>query len=197
MHTTAGDAYTDDAADIDTGPPGYAEAANANHESEEGYFTGVSQPETHISGTSWHIGAKRTRITNEVIQLQDKRSDADPAFLESWVKYMATLPPSPYIHIVGTHKETKREKDGKSKHEDVTDFRIMVSLQNYLWPNFDPNGPNDMKLTTAEGGEKTHRGTVLKKRAPGVKSDIEVGHAKADLREWCHRYCAKASATKV
>ncbi|KAH6876365.1 hypothetical protein B0T10DRAFT_448526 [Thelonectria olida] len=200
LHTTAGDTYTDDVADvaaIDSDTTGRTVHAEANHQDEGRYYNGVSSPESHISRTSWRIGDKRTRIANEVIPLQDKRSDADPGFLESWVDYMATLPPSPYIHIVGTHKETKRDKDGKRNREQVTDFRIMVSLQNYLWPNFDPYGPNAMSLTTAESGDKTYRGTVLKERAPGVKRDIEVGHAKPDLREWCHRYCARATATKV
>ncbi|KAK7432085.1 hypothetical protein QQZ08_001375 [Neonectria magnoliae] len=217
MHTTPGDTFTDDVADdvldvADPPPPAYDDATvdsdttwptapteprNANWQGGDRFYTGISAPETHISSTSKRIGEKRTRIANEVIPLQDKRSDADPGFLESWVKLMALLPPSPYIHIVGTHKETKRDKDGKSSREDVTDFRIMVSLQNYLWPNFDPNGPNEMNLTTSESGEKTYRGTVLKKRATGVKGDIEVGHAKPDLKEWCHRYCAKATATKV
>ncbi|KAL6352596.1 hypothetical protein LRP88_13062 [Fusarium phalaenopsidis] len=213
MHTTDGEAYTDavaeDATDdaappytpVDNSairpPPTAPQVRNPDAEDEDLYWTGVTEPESHFAFTSYRIGNKRTRIGNEVIHLQDKRSDADPQFLGSWIKLMARLPPSPYIHIVGTHKETKRDKDGKKSREDVTDFRIMVSLRNYLWPNFNPDGPNEMKLLTAEGGEKTYRGTVLKKRAPGVKGDIEVGHAKPALKEWCHRYCANATGTKV
>lgn len=210
MHTTDGDTYTD-AVDEDDAPPTYApvdndairppptapQARNPYIDDQELYHTGVSEPETHFARTSYRIGNKRTSIGNEVIQLQDKRSDADPVFLETWIKMMAVLAPSPYIHIVGTHKETKRDKDGKKSREDVTDFRIMVSMRNYLWPNFNPNGPNEMKLLTVEGGEKTYRGTVLKQRAPGAKGDIEVGHAKPTLKEWYHRYCAKATGTKV
>lgn len=213
MHTTDGEAYTDavaeDAADdaappytpVDNSairpPPTAPQVRNPYADDEDLYWTGVTEPESHFAFTSYRIGNKRTRIGNEVIHLQDKRSDADPQFLGSWIKLMARLPPSPYIHIVGTHKETKRDKDGKKSREDVTDFRIMVSLRNYLWPNFNPDGPNEMKLLTAEGGEKTYRGTILKKRAPGVKGDIEVGHAKPTLKEWCHRYCANATGTKV
>ncbi|KAJ4223430.1 hypothetical protein NW759_006064 [Fusarium solani] len=213
MHTTDGEAYTDavaeDAADDAAPPytpvdnstirptPTAPQVRNPYAEDEDLYWTGVTEPESHFAFTSYRIGNKRTRIGNEVIHLQDKRSDADPQFLGSWIKLMARLPPSPYIHIVGTHKETKRDKDGKKSREDVTDFRIMVSLRNYLWPNFNPDGPNEMKLLTAEGGEKTYRGTILKKRAPGVKGDIEVGHAKPTLKEWCHRYCANATGTKV
>ncbi|KAJ4317192.1 hypothetical protein N0V84_007496 [Fusarium piperis] len=209
MHTTDGDTYTD--AVDDDAPPIYApvdnaavrppptapQARNPYLDDEDLYFTGVSDPETHFARTSYRIGNKRAHIGNEVIRLQDKRSDADPVFLEAWVKMVALLAPSPYIHIVGTHKETKRDKDGKKKREDVTDFRIMVSMRNYLWPNFNPDGPNEMKFLTVDGGEKTYRGTVLKQRAPGAKGDIEVGHANPTLKEWYHRYCAKAAATKV
>ncbi|KAM0546502.1 hypothetical protein ACHAPJ_010862 [Fusarium lateritium] len=217
LHTTPGDAFTENIVDegLDTAgppPPAYHDAT-ANNDmgrmiippqvtndtvlEEDNYYTGVSLPETHIAYESRRIGSKRTRIGNEVIPLQDKRSDHDPEFLESWIRIMSRYPPSPYINIVGTHRQTKRDKDGKSSSEEVTDFRIMVNLQNYLWPNFIPNALGSMSLVTAESGEKTYRGTVLKKRAPGAKGDIEVGHDKPDLKEWCHRYCAKATSTRV
>ncbi|KAF4944143.1 hypothetical protein FSARC_14750 [Fusarium sarcochroum] len=217
LHTTPGDVYIDNVAneDLDAAgppPPSYHDVAENNDfsgmavptpvigntvQEDDNYYTGVSLPETHIASTSRRIGGKRTRIGNEVISLQDERSDADPKFLESWVTIMSRYPPSPYINIVGTHRQTKHDKDGKSKSEEVTDFRIMVNLQNYLWPNFIPNALGSMSLVTAESDEKTYRGTVLKKRAPGVKGEIEVGHVKPDLKEWCHRYCAKATSTKV
>ncbi|RSL77750.1 hypothetical protein CEP51_008788 [Fusarium floridanum] len=213
MHTTNGEAAYTDAVDDDDAAPPYTpfdsgtirpppptgpQFRNPDGDDEEiPYFTGVTEPESHFAFTSYRIGNKRTRIGNEVIHLQDQRSDADPQFLETWINMMSALPPSPYIHIVGTHKETKRDKDGKKRREDVTDFRIMVSLRNYLWPNFNPDGPNEMKLLTAEGGKKTYRGTILKKRAPGAKGDIEVGHAKPTLKEWYHRYCANGTGTKV
>jgi hypothetical protein len=216
MHTTAGESsyhaeqIADD--DLDNGdapPPAYDEATPAESESAPilqrqpddtyagEYQTGVSDPECHFAYTSKRIGKKRTTIGNEVLRLQNARSDADPGYLEEWIRIMARYPPSPYIHITGTHKETRRDKDGKSKVEEVTDFRIMVSLRNYLWPNFIPGALGATSLVTAESGEKTYRGTVFKTRQDGVKSDIEVGHTKPTLKEWCHRYCAKATGTKV
>lgn len=213
MHTTPEGAYrddlTDDVPDISSAPPpDYNDAAldetvneephSGNNGNEHAYFTstGTTAPESHFESTSYHIFAKRTRIANEVIPVQDKRSDADPDFLNSWVRSMAERPPSPYIHIMGSHRETKRGRE-KSGTADITDFRILVSLQNYLYPNFLQYGPNESKLVTAENGEKTNRGTILKKRAPGVKGNIEVGNTKPELNEWCHRYCANSKSTRV
>ncbi|KAG5807282.1 hypothetical protein H9Q74_007964 [Fusarium xylarioides] len=214
LHTTAGEpsyAHVED--DVPNGddapPPAYNDTPTLESSTptmagidradveEELLQTGVTRPESHIAFASNRIGQKRTRIGNEVNAVRDPRSDADPAFLEKWVRTMARFPPSPYINIAGTHKETKRDSDGKSKREEVTDFRIMVNLQNYLYPNFIVNSLGNSTLKTVESGEKTYRGTVLKKRQDGVKGDIEVGHAKPTLKEWCHRYCAKAAGTKV
>ncbi|KAM0372084.1 hypothetical protein ACHAO7_008449 [Fusarium culmorum] len=176
-------------------PPHFSDAVLLNFEGE--FFTGVTKPEGHYAYTSKRIGKKRTTIGDEVVHLQDARSDADPDFLQEWVTMMAKHPPTPYIHITGTHQETRRDKDGKSKRDEVTDFRIMINMQNYLWPNFSPGNYTTTTLETAEPGQKTYRGTVLKKRQEGSKGDIEVGQDKPSLKEWCHRYCAKATGTKV
>ncbi|KAM0355105.1 hypothetical protein ACHAPU_000964 [Fusarium lateritium] len=218
MHTTAGESsfdapqYVDhDLDNADAPPPAYHDAATTESESESApilprqtnvplsgeYLTGVSRPECHFAATSKLIGQKRTTIGNEVLSLQDSRSDADPEFLEQWVRIMARYPPSPYVHITGTHHETRQEKDGKSKTEEITDFRIMISLQNYLWPNFIRGLTSSTKFETCESAEKTYRGTVFKKRQDGLNGAIEVGHTKPTLKEWCHRYCAKATGAKV
>jgi hypothetical protein len=215
LHTTVGEPSYADPADEDVPDTGdallpsyddaitttpntgahYTLSAELNFEGE--FHTGVTTPESHYAYTSKRIGQKRTTIGNEVVDVQDTRSDADPAFLEEWIRLMAKYPPSPYIHITGTHRETKRDNDGKSKREEVTDFRIMINMQNYLWPNFIPGVFTSTKLETIEPGQKTYRGTVLKKRQKGTQGDIEVGHHKPTLKEWCHRYCAKATGTKV
>lgn len=215
LHTTEGEPSYDSPADEDvpdTGDsllPSYDDAVTTTPNSGAYYvqageldyagkfLTGVTTPESHFAYTSKRIGQKRTTIGNEVISIRDERSDADPAFLEEWVRIMAKYPPSPYIHVSGTHQETKRDKDGKSKSETVTDFRLMINMQNYLWPNFIPGTFTSTKLVTSEPGHKTYRGTILKKRQEGAKGDLEVGHDKPSLKEWCHRYCARATGTKV
>ncbi|KAF5666670.1 hypothetical protein FHETE_6169 [Fusarium heterosporum] len=216
MHTTAGESsfnaerYLDDNLDdADAPPPAYDDALATESESapiltpqvDNHYHgelqTGVSRPASHFAYTSKRIGQKRTTIGNEILSVQDAHSDTDPDFLELWIRTMAKYPPSPYIHITGTHHETRNDKDGKSKTEEVTDFRIMISLQNYLWPGFQRGVTTSTSLVTAESAEKTYRGTILKKRQDGVKGEIEVGHTKPTLKEWCHRYCAKATGPKV
>ncbi|CAH0027608.1 unnamed protein product [Clonostachys rhizophaga] len=207
LRTEPGDAYVDDVPEIASAPPAYVEATGEGDALIDGFDdgagpgglilkNGTTPAESHQEGTSSHIFAKRTRITNEVNSLQDDRSDGDPEFLERWVRHMASKAPSPYIHITGNHRETKRDMNGKSKTETVEDFRILVSLQNYLWPNFNPRGEQVMNFDTVDNGESTFRGTVFKKRAPGSKGNIEVGTDKPSLEEWCHRYCAKAKSTR-
>jgi len=56
-----------------------------------------------------------------------------------------------------------------------------------------------MEMKTVENSEKTHRGTVLKKRAKFPKSDPEAGLAdvpKPALKQWCHLFCASHSTLK-
>ncbi|KAF2761046.1 hypothetical protein EJ05DRAFT_535904 [Pseudovirgaria hyperparasitica] len=216
LHTTPGDSYDDndggDGGDNasssfpsmpNSAPPVYTPTSNAQTDADPNdpayafRSLGTSAPECHITYQSKRIFAKRTRIANEVASLQDARADTDPAFLQRWIEAMAREAPAPYIHIIGNHKETRRGSDGKKTTENVTDFRILVSMRNYLWPGFKSYSPNDMDLRTVDNGEKTWRGGVFKARAPGAKGDIEVGEEKATLKEWCHRYCASPAGTRI
>jgi hypothetical protein len=72
-----------------------------------------------------------------------------------------------------------------------------MNLRNYLRRNFDPNDTSHMNLVTVENGEKTHRGTLWKQRAPGFKQDVEVGSPRPELKEWCHRYCASPRLLRI
>ena len=217
LHTTPGESSYADAADedvLDAGAallPSYNDAVTETFSNttapsaavgaaipNEGEFLlGITSPDTHFAFTSDSAFKKRTSIGNEVVHVQDVRSDADPQVLEDWIRFMAKHPPAPYLHIRGEHSENRKDKDGKDKRETVTDFRIMINLQNYLWPNFEFQNYSSTKLTTVEPGQKTYRGTVFKTRQTGAKGDLEVGHDKPSLKEWCHRYCAKATGTKV
>lgn len=106
------------------------------------------------------------------------------------------------IYIIGSHKETTRNSDGKKEVKDKQDFRIVISMQDYLWQGdfnavFLGTVPREMRLSTVSNGEKTYRGSFMKKRAPGFKQDIEVGEEAPSLKEWCHRYCASAWKMRV
>ncbi|CAH0031650.1 unnamed protein product [Clonostachys rhizophaga] len=192
-------------------PPAYEEVAlldhdssiraNRRHDAENSrmplfLLTGTTSRDLHnLKGR--YLG--RTSIACEVNDVQDERSDSDPDFLKQWVEYMAARPPAPYIHVIGRHNETRRYKvsdddEDKESTEEITDFRILISMQNYVCPD---SGPNGMELITVENDEKTYRGTALKWRAPRTKPDLEVNHTKPGLNEWCHRYCASSSGVRV
>lgn len=205
LHTTPDDArYADDTPDLhdtNVSPPTYTETTHYV-DPADGRFdqNGINPVQTHFAGTSTTrsvFGKNKTRIAGEHVRMIHTPADTDPQYLQEWVEYMSRQAPSPYIDIVGTHSEQRRESDGKKKRVEVTDFRISINLRNYLWPNFRVNDPTMMQLRTVDNGEKTWRGTVFKKRAPGATGNIEVGEIKPTLEEWCHRYCASSSKTRM
>lgn len=120
--------------------------------------------------------------------------DKDPKVLERQIKLSASKPPRPSVRILGTHSETVREK-GKSEKRTITDFDVSVELTPYLFSDATA-GVSWTALRTVEDNEKARRGTVLRKRAPGVKRDIEITNPKPTLAEWCHRYCASHAGVK-
>ncbi|KAL7625884.1 hypothetical protein AAE478_005108 [Parahypoxylon ruwenzoriense] len=125
------------------------------------------------------------------------KSLEDPAKLESHIRSLAAIPPRPYIKIVGTHTETTRDSKGKTEKSTVTDFDVSVELTPYLYSDAQ-YGRSWSQLRTVDNGEKTRRGTILKKRAPGSNQSIEVGDSpKPTLREWCHLYAASHAGLKV
>lgn len=196
LHTTPEDYNYDDATEITGFPPSYADS--------EGDRTDVPQaPIHHIppqSGRTDHNSNVTLKMgvpqVCETQTLMDRSYDTDPIYLEQGIRSFAREPPIPLVYIMGTHKETIRRGD-KKETKDVTDFRIVMDLQRYLRHNFDPNDSSRMKLVTVENGEKTHRGTIMKNRAPGSKQDIEVGATKPELNEWCHRYCASPRMLRI
>src|SRR4051812_13657202 len=97
---------------------------------------------------------------------------------------------------MGTHKETTKRGD-KKETKEITDFRIVLDLQQYLRRNYDPHDTSQMMLKTVANSDKTYRGTITKQRAPGFKQDIEVGDQPPDLEQWCHQYCESPSKLKI
>ncbi|KAK4102369.1 hypothetical protein N658DRAFT_468803 [Parathielavia hyrcaniae] len=122
------------------------------------------------------------------------RLDEDPERLEEQIRLSASKPPRPSVRILGTHSQTVRE-NGKSEKKTITDFDVSVELTPYLFSDA-PRKKSWTELRTVENTEKTRRGTVLRKRAPGVKRDLEVSDPKPTLAEWCHRYCASHAGVK-
>jgi hypothetical protein len=120
--------------------------------------------------------------------------NGDPKVLLAQLEESASKPPRPLVRIVGTHQQRIKE-NGKTKTETVTDFDVSVDLTPYLFSDA-TRATSWRQLRTVENSEKVRRGTILRKRAPGSKQDIEISDSKPTLQEWCHRYYASHSSLK-
>jgi hypothetical protein len=200
LHTTPGD-YDDDAPQLsDEVPPSYADSEPSTGVSDA-ILTPTSTvfPATRDNGAHQEFLGTPINVVKGVTNMMDSRCDSDPDYLERKIKALSTLPPSPQIHIVGTHRET-HVRNNKKETEQITDFRITLDMTSYIFKDFAGNNDQGrawVDLRTVENGVKTHRGTIMKSRAPGYKQDLEVGAPKPTLTEWCHRYCAAHSPLKV
>lgn len=208
LHTTPGESS-------DAIPPSYEDATStllgiSDRETPDetplrlpgGRPTGINAALRRSKGDLGHSSSKvigrSTKLVEEVNTLQERSTDSDPQELEDVIRGMARHAPTPYIQVIGSHHERQYDNKGKGKgSERVTDFSMLINMRNYLWPNFDISATNSMDLRTIENGEKGHRGTVFKTRAPGYNAELEVGDTRPDLKEWCHRYCASASSIRM
>lgn len=125
----------------------------------------------------------------------DRRLDTSPEFLEQQINWWAKSPPRAFVRVHGSHRETV-DNAGKKERKSVTDFEVLVEMTPYLYSDA-VNKLSWSYLRTIENEEKARRGTVLAKRAPGAKQNIELGDAKPSLAEWCHRYCASHAGLKA
>ncbi|KAH7339193.1 hypothetical protein BKA66DRAFT_435161 [Pyrenochaeta sp. MPI-SDFR-AT-0127] len=196
LHTTPDDYTYYDAPEISAQPPSYADSeAGSSGAAAVVPIRHVTPPTTRTDHNN--PGFRNGKpIVCETTTLMDVRYDTDPVLLEDAIRSCAQAAPVPLVYIMGTHKETIKRGD-KKETRDVTDFRIVINMQRYLRRNFNDQDTSSMDLVTVENGEKTHRGTIMKVRAPGAKQDIELGTPKATLTEWCHRYCASARMLRI
>lgn len=199
LHTTPDDYTYDDAPESFGAPPSYADSEI------ESVSAAAGPPQTihHIAPPTGRTDHNNYRLKNgnpvvcDTITTTDARADLDPAHLEQMIKALARDPPVPYVYIMGTHRETVKKGD-KKETKDIVDFRVVINIRRYLSKYFDEEDYNTMELVTSDNGEKTHRGTIMKCRAPGVKQDLEVGGStKPTLTEWCHRYCASPRLLRI
>jgi hypothetical protein len=194
LHTTPDDYSYDDAPEFSGLPPSYTDS--------EASTAPISAPIRHVPPPSTRTNHDNPAFKNgkpvvcETETIMDSKLDNDPDALEQRICHAGNDMPTPYIYIMGTHKETVKRGDKKETHH-VTDFRIVVNIQRYINPVHGTSYIPSVAITTVENGEKTHRGTILKCRAPGAKQDIEVGTPKPTLKEWCHRYCASPRMLRI
>jgi hypothetical protein len=196
LRTTPDDFNYDDAPLIsDDAPPAYGDAGPETPITSDlpgiGHIPPPSRRMDHNTDVTLSKGVPKVIETQE---LMDPQYDNDPKYLEQGIRSFALIPPNPLIYIMGTHQETYKE-EGKKKQRTVTDFRIVLNMQKYIRA-FDEDF-SGWSVDTVENGDKTHRGSFRKSRAPGAKQDIEVGAPKPTLTEWCHRYCASPAKLKM
>jgi hypothetical protein len=202
LHTTPDDYTYDDAPEISGLPPSYTDS-EADNSSTPLSATTPNIPIHHVTPPTTRTDHSKPGFKNgqpivcETTNVMNPLYTTDPGALEEAIVRFSRLAPIPLVYIMGTHKETVKKGDKKeTKH--ITDFRIVVNLQRYLRRDFVEDDTTHMSLSTVSNGEKTHRGTILKHRAPGAKQDIEIGGAeKPSLTEWCHRFCASSSYLRI
>ncbi|OAL00561.1 hypothetical protein IQ06DRAFT_293871 [Phaeosphaeriaceae sp. SRC1lsM3a] len=186
MHTTPDDYTYDDAPEISGLPPSYTDSEIENTASASSApIRHVPPPTTKTNHNSPKFKGGQP-VVHETSTCMSAELDSDPVKFEKAVRDFAKHPPTPYIYIMGTHKETVKRGDKKETHH-VTDFRIVINIQNYIYTN---ERSEPTAIATPYNAEKTYRGSILKRRGPKAKQDIEVGDDQPSLTEWCHRYCA-------
>lgn len=196
LHTTPDDYTYDDApeiSDLPGLPPTYADSEAGVAPRPTIRHVPPPTSRTNHNSPSFRNGKPQVCSTSTYM---DARYDSDPVFLESALRTFASSAPVPFIYIMGTHKETTKRGDKKETH-DITDFRIVLNISSYLHPNFATSDTSSMTLVPVSNGTKTHRGTILKTRAPGAKQDIELSTPTPTLTEWCHRFCASTSPLRT
>ena len=194
LHTQSEFDY-DDAPEISGMPPAYTDDATAVPRRPPRHMPPTASP-GNTDTTQLVLGKPVNVVKGVQTLVGDSRYDTDPVYLEEGIREFANIAPTPMILIMGSHTETVKRGDKKEKNH-ITDFKILLNLEQYLRNNFDMDDTTWMDLRTVENGQKAYRGGFMKSRAPGFKQDLEVGIPKPELREWCHRYCASPSKLRM
>lgn len=122
-------------------------------------------------------------------RMMSSQLTSDPEALRDYMLFQSRLEPRPWVRMLGTHTETRRDNKKEEKVK-VTDFDIKVSLSGILMPS-------RRKTTIVENGNKTYRGGRVKVVAPGFKADVEASYDPPQLEEWYHRFCASSTSVKT
>ncbi|RMZ33118.1 hypothetical protein D0859_02755 [Hortaea werneckii] len=208
MHTTPDDYHYDDAPEL----PSYddSEAAASTSLEEETAFPPPPQDEyapiqppkgPTVSQWSNECGTTSININETTIRMDERLNDANE--LLTYVRgYLAAVPPRPCVRITGWHFQ-KVERNKKTETEKTVDFDMLFSLDRYL-----PQAGASMNIRgeagkwwtqrVATNGEKCHRGSWRKTRAPGYRQDVEVGEtAEPGLADWCRDFARSQAKLKI
>jgi hypothetical protein len=193
LHTQPGDRLFDDGPELsDDMPPLYSDI-EPDSSSNAPLLPVIHNPSYVLDRVDG--GTRQVDANTGAEFFINSRLDEEPKLLEHQIQLSATKPPRPSVRILGQHTQTVSE-NGKKEKKTVTDFDVSLELTPYLFSDA-TTGASWTELRTVEDSEKTKRGTILRKRAPGIKRDIEISaNSKPTLAEWCHRYCASHAGLK-
>ncbi|KAI1113247.1 hypothetical protein F5Y14DRAFT_224019 [Nemania sp. NC0429] len=200
LHSNIGEGSTiapyvdEDAPEIDINdlPPNYSDAVESSEAAP------MLAPGHGVNNTPrpLDLDAKVVIDQNSGAQAWVARSAEDPAALETYIRRLAVIPPRPYVKLIGTHRETTRDRKDKQETNIVTDFNVTVELTPYLFADAQYR-TSWSQLRTVDGSEKVHRGTIRAKRDAASHQGIEAGtDPRPTLQEWCHRFAASPAALK-
>ncbi|RMZ05729.1 hypothetical protein D0860_05823 [Hortaea werneckii] len=208
MHTTPDDYHYDDAPEL----PSYddSEAAASTILEEETAFPpppqdeyAPIQPPKGPTVSQWRneCGTTSININETTIRMDERLNDANE--LLTYVRgYLAAVPPRPCVRITGWHFR-KVERNKKTETEKTVDFDILFSLERYLpqaGASINTRGEAGKWWTqrVATNGEKCHRGSWRKSRAPIYRQDVEVGEtAEPGLGDWCRDFAQSRAKLKI
>ncbi|KAL9088909.1 MAG: hypothetical protein Q9165_005966 [Trypethelium subeluteriae] len=159
---------------VNGGLPSYTDDPETGSSDRQGVLSNPSQESSET--TPWHDAVLATSAKQITL---DPIFSKDPNALYSLLEHQSRYPPRPIFHFEGHHLENKRQSDGKTKQERVTDFHIILNCTNHLitglsgdiltiWPT----------LSAILDDTKAHRGTLFRrraKRATAKPPDLESG----------------------
>ncbi|KAH8652715.1 hypothetical protein BGZ60DRAFT_387661 [Tricladium varicosporioides] len=111
--------------------------------------------------------------------------------LEAMIQQQAKAPPPYFVHIHGSHTETRRNNNKETK-DKVVDFDFSINLTEYIVPpgQFTRNTPPPIELLP--DNVRGFRGAIFPSLNPNV-ADVEAQEA---LTSWCQRYVADKAKIK-
>lgn len=111
--------------------------------------------------------------------------------LETMITAQAKAPPPYYVHIHGSHTETRRNNNKETK-DKVVDFNFSINLTQYIVPPGHFTGNSAPPIELLPDNVRGFRGTIFPSLNPNV-ADVEAQDA---LTSWCERYVADKAKIK-
>ncbi|RDL42312.1 uncharacterized protein BP5553_02291 [Venustampulla echinocandica] len=111
--------------------------------------------------------------------------------LDCLIRNQSSYPPGYYVHVNGSHRETKRQNNKETK-STVQDFDFLINISNLLVPAEHVVGNTMGELEFLPMNKRGYRGTIIPSLKP-VAGDVESGGERS---AWCERYVSDRAGVK-